>query len=75
MQVIALESAGCEKIYEEIVSGVKADRPVLNNLLKQLRPGDTLVVWKLDRLIELRIYNRGYKTSISRNFKTKYDCF
>ena len=50
MQVIALENAGCEKIYEEIVSGVKADRPVLNNLLKQLRPGDTLVVWKLDRL-------------------------
>src|SRR5476649_2813636 len=50
MQIIALENAGCEKIYEEIVSGVKADRPVLNNLLKQLRPGDTLVVWKLDRL-------------------------
>src|SRR5579872_5991645 len=50
MQVIALENAGSEKIYEEIVSGVKADRPVLNNLLKQLRPGDTLIVWKLDRL-------------------------
>jgi DNA invertase Pin-like site-specific DNA recombinase len=50
IQVIALENAGCEKIYEEIVSSVKADRPVLNNLLKQLRPGDTLVVWKLHRL-------------------------
>jgi DNA invertase Pin-like site-specific DNA recombinase len=50
MQVIALENAGCEKIYEEVVSGVKADRPVLNTLLKQLRPGDVLVVWKLDRL-------------------------
>jgi DNA invertase Pin-like site-specific DNA recombinase len=50
MQIIALENAGCEKIYEEIVSGVKADRPILNNLIKQLRPEDTLVVWKLDRL-------------------------
>ena len=29
MQVIALEEAGCEKIYEEVVSGVKADRPIL----------------------------------------------
>lgn len=50
MQVIALEDAGCEKIYEEVVSGVKADRPILNNLIKQLRPNDVLVVWKLDRL-------------------------
>lgn len=50
MQVIALEEANCEKIYEEVVSGAKADRPILNNLLKQLRDGDVLVVWKLDRL-------------------------
>lgn len=50
MQVIGLEEAGCEKIYEETVSGVKADRPILDNLLKQLRPHDVLVVWKLDRL-------------------------
>lgn len=50
LQIIALENAGCEKIYEEIVSGAKAERPILNNLLKQLRPGDTLMVWKLDRL-------------------------
>lgn len=33
MQVMALEEAGCEKIYEEVVSGAKADRPILNNLL------------------------------------------
>jgi len=50
LQVIALEDAGCEKIYEEVVSGVKADRPILNNLIKQMRDGDVLVVWKLDRL-------------------------
>lgn len=50
LQIIALEQAGCEKIYEEVVSGVKSERPILNNLLKQLRPDDVLVVWKLDRL-------------------------
>lgn len=50
MQIIALEDAGCEKIYEEIVSGAKSDRPVFNNVMKQLRDGDTLTVWKLDRL-------------------------
>lgn len=50
MQVIALEEAGCERVYEEITSGAKADRPILNNLLKQLRYEDVLVVWKLDRL-------------------------
>ncbi len=50
LQVIGLEEAGCERIYEEKVSGVKADRPILTNLINQLRPGDVLVIWKLDRL-------------------------
>jgi DNA invertase Pin-like site-specific DNA recombinase len=50
MQVMALEEAGCEKIYEEVVSGAKSDRPVLNTIINQLRDGDVLVVWKLDRL-------------------------
>lgn len=50
MQVIALEDAGCEKIHEEIVSGAKSDRPILDIVLKQLREGDVLVIWKLDRL-------------------------
>src|SRR4029078_4577485 len=50
MQVIALEDAGCKKIHEEIVSGAKSDRPVLDIVLNQLRDGDVLVVWKLDRL-------------------------
>ena len=50
MQVIALENAGCEKIYEEIVSGAKSERPIFDAVIKQLREGDTLTVWKLDRL-------------------------
>jgi DNA invertase Pin-like site-specific DNA recombinase len=50
MQVIALEDAGCKKIYEEIVSGAKEDRPIFNSVITQLRDGDILTVWKLDRL-------------------------
>jgi len=37
-------------VYTETASGARSDRPVLEQLLDQLRPGDTLVVWKLDRL-------------------------
>lgn len=50
MQKDALRKAGCEKIYTDIVSGVKADRPGLDKALDHLRKGDILVVWKLDRL-------------------------
>lgn len=50
LQVDALRSAGCGKIYQEVVSGAKADRPVLDALLGDLRQGDVLVIWKLDRL-------------------------
>jgi DNA invertase Pin-like site-specific DNA recombinase len=50
VQVQALEAAGCERIFEEKASGGRWDRPELHDLLDQLRPGDTLVVWKLDRL-------------------------
>lgn len=50
MQEDALKSAGCEEIYTDIVSGVKSQRPGLNKALSYLREGDTLVVWKLDRL-------------------------
>lgn len=50
LQVDALEKAGCEKIYTEIASGGKTERPELNDLLKNIRPKDVLVIWKLDRL-------------------------
>ena len=49
-QVAALKSAGCERIYREKASGGRWDRPELHRLLDQLRKGDVLVVWKLDRL-------------------------
>ena len=49
-QVAALKSAGCERIFREKASGGRWDRPELHRLLDQLRKGDVLVVWKLDRL-------------------------
>ena len=50
MQEDALKSAGCEEIYTDIASGSKAQRPGLDKALAYIREGDTLVVWKLDRL-------------------------
>jgi DNA invertase Pin-like site-specific DNA recombinase len=49
-QVSALMSAGCEKIFREKASGGRWDRPELIRLLDQLRPGDILIVSRLDRL-------------------------
>jgi len=49
-QVAALKAAGCERIYREKASGGRWDRPELHRLMDQLRKGDVLVVWKLDRL-------------------------
>ena len=50
LQRNALESAGCELIFEDKISGKTADRPGLKRVLRTLGEGDTLVVWKLDRL-------------------------
>ena len=50
MQVEALKLAGCVQIHEEIASGAKTERPVLNEIIRNLREKDTLVIWKLDRL-------------------------
>ncbi len=49
-QVSALTTAGCELIFREKASGGRWDRPELHRLFGQLRKGDVLVVWKLDRL-------------------------
>ena len=49
-QVSALKSVGCKRVFEDKASGGRWDRPELHRLLDQLREGDTLVVWKLDRL-------------------------
>lgn len=50
LQTDALKKAGCFIIREEKLSGAKKDRPELDMAIKDLRPGDTLVVWRLDRL-------------------------
>lgn len=49
-QISALKSAGCELIFQEKASGGRWDRPELQRLLQQLRKGDQVIVWKLDRL-------------------------
>ena len=50
LQTDALKRVGCKQIYSEQVSAVRSARPELAACLKSLRPGDTLVVWRLDRL-------------------------
>jgi len=50
LQRDALQQAGCDKIYEDRVSGAKAARPGLAQVLEVARGGDVLVVWRLDRL-------------------------
>ena len=51
LQIDALTASGCERIYTEYKSGANLDdRPELQNALSFMRKGDTLVVWKLDRL-------------------------
>ena len=50
LQTRTLEAAGVTKVFEERASGGRWDRPELQRMLDQLRPGDVVVVWKLDRL-------------------------
>ena len=50
LQLAALKGAGCDRIFEDTMSGTKAGRPGLAKALEALREGDTLIVWKLDRL-------------------------
>jgi DNA invertase Pin-like site-specific DNA recombinase len=50
LQIDALTKAGCKKIFDDKISGSRAERPGLAKALEILREGDTLAVWKLDRL-------------------------
>ncbi|MCY1290409.1 hypothetical protein D9M69_406320 [compost metagenome] len=50
LQLDALKRAGCERIYQDTASGAKSARPELDKLLTHVRSGDTVVIWKLDRL-------------------------
>ena len=50
LQTDALIKAGCKKVFDDKMSGSRAQRPGLERALETLREGDTLVVWKLDRL-------------------------
>ncbi len=49
-QVSLLEQAGCEKIYTDFASGVREDRPGLIQMLETLRKGDTVLIYKTDRI-------------------------
>lgn len=50
LQRDALKGAGCERMFEDMVSGAKADRTGLAAMMTVLRAGDTIVIWRLDRL-------------------------
>ena len=50
LQLQALKKAGCQKVFREKVSGASRQRPEFQQMLNQLREGDTVIVWRLDRL-------------------------
>ena len=50
LQMDALQTAGCHKIFYEVDKGARADRPEWLKLLEEIQKGDTLIVWKLDRM-------------------------
>jgi len=50
MQIDALKNVGCHKVFYEVAKGAKTDRPEWLKLLNEIQAGDTLVIWKLDRM-------------------------
>lgn len=73
MQLAALKKAGCKTIFKDEVTGAHVKRPALTRCLKKLETGDTLIVWKLDRLArsmkqlietieKLRLRNIGFRS-------------
>ncbi|OPY64287.1 MAG: DNA-invertase hin [Syntrophorhabdaceae bacterium PtaU1.Bin034] len=76
LQREALIKAGCQKIFEDRISGTRAERPGLMKTLEMLREGDTLVVWKLDRLGRSVKHLVDFTSDLSRqgiNFKSLAD--
>ena len=76
LQHDALKQAGCAKIYQDTMSGLRANRPGLDKAVEDLREGDTLVAWKLDRLGRsvknlIELVNRLEKNNI--HFKSLTD--
>jgi DNA invertase Pin-like site-specific DNA recombinase len=80
LQRDALAKAGCEKLFEDTASGAKAERPGLTEAIRYAREGDTLTVWKLDRLgrsvthlisivAELQVKGVGFR-SLTENIDT-----
>lgn len=69
LQIDALRKYGCERFYSDVVSGAKASRPGLDEMLKEARPKDVIVVWKLDRLGRLRF---AQKKSVNKFQKPPY---
>jgi DNA invertase Pin-like site-specific DNA recombinase len=60
LQAKALRAAGCRRVFEEVASGGRWDRPELHRMLDHLREGDTVVVWKLDRLSRPELTNGAF---------------
>ena len=50
LQLDALDEAGCAQVFTDKASGVRGSRPGLDACVEALKPGDTLIVWRLDRL-------------------------
>ena len=61
-----LKEAGAEKIFSDVFSGSKNNRPQLNNLLKVIQPGDTLIITKLDRIARSLIQGVQLLENLSR---------
>ena len=57
LQLNALKQAGCQRVYQDIASGAKQARPGLDEMVSNVRSGDVVVCWKLDRLVERFINN------------------
>src|ERR671915_400673 len=85
LQKDALEKQGCKKIFTDTVSGAKVERRGLEEALEYVREGDTLVVWRLDRLgrslkhlietiTELNNRKIGFK-SIQESIDTRFSSF